>query len=369
MILKRGTLLLILFLVGGCTSKLPLAPFYSDDNKPKNVILIIGDGMGSGQLTGLSILKRNERLISRFPVVGFQKTFAADGLITDSAASGTAMSTGVKTYVGAIGVDGDTTEVSSIIEKTQNEGLATGIVVSSSLVHGTPASFYAHGSTRLDLEKIAAELPVTAPDFVVGGGKYYFTARGDDRDLVEEMEQSGYEVYDFFSNDINRIVPDPGKKFCFFTAEREPLGAQFGRTYLPLAVNKAIKYLQKRSDKGFFLMIEASQVDWACHNRNGDWLYTELQDLRSVLTEVLKFAEKDGKTLVVLTGDHETGGVSINKRSRLGIPQFEFASNDHTGEMVPVLAMGPGSRYFSGTYDNTDIHHKIWKLISGAKQR
>jgi len=333
------------------------------------VVLVIGDGMGSGQLTGLASLRKRDKLITRFPVVGIQKTFAIDDLITDSAASATAMSCGVKTYVGAIGVDKDTMPVRNILEKVRDLGMATGFVVSSSIVHGTPASFYAHNPSRLNQEKIATDLLKTAPDFVVGGGKYYFTARRDGRDLASEMEDLGYHVHDFFTTEIGRLSPDPKSKFCYFSAEREPLGVQFGRRYLPIAVHKALRYLERRSSKGFFLMVEASQIDWACHNRNGDWLNSELQDLRSVLSEVLQFAEKNGETLVILTGDHETGGVSITKKNGLGIPQYQFASNDHTGEMVPVLAMGPGSGYFSGTYDNTEIHHKIWKLISGLPTR
>lgn len=351
-----------------CKGPVYLEPFAASEKAPRNVILVIADGMGAGQLTGAAFLKRRDKIISRFPVVGFQKTYASDDLITDSAASATAMSCGVKTYVGAVGVNADTVPVTNLVEKARDIGKATGIVVSSSIVHGTPACFYAHQPTRLDLETIAMDLLSTSPDFVVGGGKYYFTARRDDRNLVKELEDQDYQVYDFFNRDLVSLHPDHRSKFLYFTAEREPLGAHFGRRFLPVAVNKAITYLKKRSSKGFFLVIEASQVDWACHNRSSEWLYSELQDLRSVLAEVIRFAQKDKNTLVILTGDHETGGASINKKSNLGFLKFEFASNDHSGEMIPVLSMGPGARNFSGIFENTEIHHKITKLWNPTEQ-
>lgn len=339
--------------------------YRSTEKKPRNVILLIADGMGSGQLTGSMFFKKKDKLINRFPVVGFKKTSASDDLITDSAASGTAMSCGIKTYVGAIGVDQDTIPVQNMIEKMSQSKKATGLVVSSSIVHGTPASFYAHRSTRLDLEGIAEDLVTASPDLFIGGGKYYFSARRDGQDLIDKLCEKGYQVHSFFNEEISITNPNPKHKFAFFTAEREPLSANLKRRYLPLAVNKAIKYLSKRSDNGFFLMVEASQVDWACHNKNADWLSAELKDFRSTLYEILRFANKDGNTLVIVTGDHETGGVSVEGKSSLGAVKFVFGSNDHTGEMVPVLAMGPGANLFSGIYENTEIHNKIMQLING----
>lgn len=363
MVLNRIMWSLVLFVMLSCKPGGVIPHFHASYDRPTNVILVIADGMGVGHLSGATFMKKRDRLISAFPVVGIQKTFAKDDLITDSAASATAMACGIKTYVGAIGVDTNGLPKPNLIEKSADLGMATGIVVSSSIVHGTPACFYAHRDSRLQLEEIALDLVKTAPDFVVGGGKYYFTARNDGRNLVTALDSANYQVFDFFNTELHAVNPSTSSKFCYFTAEREPLGAHFGRTFLPLAVSKALRYLSRKSDHGFFLMVEASQLDWASHNKNEDWLYNELRDFRDVLSVITRFAEKDGNTLVLVTGDHETGGAAIGKRSRPGLPRFEFSSNDHTGEMIPLLAMGPGAKYFSGIYDNTEIHDKIWSLL------
>lgn len=336
---------------------------------PKNVILVIADGMGMGQLTGSMYSKRKDRLLSRFPVVGLQKTHATDNLITDSAASGTAMACGVKTYVTAIGVNNDTIPVPNIFEKVRAFNMATGLVVSSSIVHATPACFYAHQPTRLNLEEIAFDLLANQPDFVVGGGRYYFGARNDGLDLIKGLKKVGYMVYDFLDGEMHNMRGNPKHKFIYFTAEREPLGAHFGRRYLPGAVRAAVQFLPKRSDDGFFLVVEASQVDWASHNKNEEWLTAELDDFRATVSEVVKFAIKDGNTLVVVTGDHETGGLSLVKGSKKNKPVYAFSSNDHTASMTPVLAMGPGAKNFSGVYENSEIFHKMWGLISARAEQ
>lgn len=158
---------------------------------PKNVILIIGDGMGLSQITAAMYRNGNTLNLEQFPIVGLQKSYAANNLITDSAAGATAFSAGVKTYNGAIGLDADSTPVTTILEEADRMGFATGMVVTSTIVHATPASFIAHAKSRNYYEEIAADFLDTEIDLFIGGGKKYFDRReSDDRNLYQEDRKS-----------------------------------------------------------------------------------------------------------------------------------------------------------------------------------
>ncbi|RME99221.1 MAG: alkaline phosphatase, partial [Bacteroidetes bacterium] len=285
--------------------------------KAKNVILMIGDGMGLTQISAGLYRNNNQLHLERFPVVGIHKPYSSDNLITDSAAGATAFSIGQKTYNGAIGVTPDTVAQYTILEEAEDRGLATGLVTTSTIVHATPASFIAHVAQRSMYEEIAADFLHTEIDFFLGGGKKYFDRRkSDERDLLAELRNKGYVVSSYFTEDLNDLSLNYQKNFAYLTADSDPLTAMQGRDYLKPASRMACDFLKRHNqDKGFFLMIEGAQIDWGGHANNSEYIISEMIDFDAAIGAVLDFAEADGHTLVIVTADHETGGFAINPGS------------------------------------------------------
>lgn len=335
-------------------------------DKAANIILLIGDGMGLTQITA-GLYSNNDTLnIERFPVIGLHKNFASNNLITDSAAGATAFACGVKTYNGAIGVNPDTMPVISILEECVEKGYKTGLVATSTIVHATPASFAAHNKARGNYEEIASDMAASGVDLMIGGGKSFFDRRSsDDRNLYDEMKEKGYKISDYFAEDFQDLEVDSmGDKWAFFTADSQPLSKEAGREYLVPASKIAIDFISEQAgDDPFFLMIEGSQIDWAGHANNFPYMVSEMLEYDEVVKLALDFAEKDGNTLVVLTADHETGGLAINNGSTRDSIIAAYTSDYHTATMIPVFAYGPGSERFAGIYDNTAIYSKMKKAI------
>ncbi|MEL6924954.1 MAG: alkaline phosphatase, partial [Bacteroidota bacterium] len=332
--------------------------------KAKNVILMIGDGMGISQITAGLYANGNKLNLENFPVVGLHKSHASDNLVTDSAAGATAFASGVKTYNGAIGVDPDTMAVKSILEEAEANGLATGLVSTSSVVHATPASFIAHQRLRKMYHAIAADFLKTEIDLFIGGGKKWFDGRTqDDRNLVRELKTKGYTVSSYMEKELVDLKIPNDKNFAYFTSNEEPIPVLQGRDYLPAASGIAVNFLKQRSDNGFFLMIEGAQIDWGGHANNSEYIISEMLDFDRAIGEVLKFAEADGETLVIVTADHETGGYSINYGSTMDSLKTSFTTDYHTASMIPVFAYGPSAELFSGIYNNTQIYYKMKKAL------
>jgi len=338
---------------------------FEENAQPKNIILMIGDGMGLAQVSAALYANNNRLSLERFPVIGFHKSYSASDLVTDSAAGATAFACGEKTYNGAIGMKKDSTPCFSILEEAEQRGMATGLVATSTIVHATPASFIAHQPIRTMYEAIAADFLDTEIDFFVGGGQRYFERRRqDDRNLVKEMQRKGYDLRSYFDGNLNSKTIDYNKNFGFFTADTDPLPVTQGRDYLPYVSRLAPNFLQKHNkDKGFFLMIEGSQIDWAGHANEGNLLLAEMLDFDRAIENVLKFAEANGETLVIVTADHEAGGLALNPKSKMKNPRLAFTTNGHTAALIPVYAFGPGSERFRGLYENTAIYHKMRQAL------
>lgn len=332
--------------------------------KPKNIILMVGDGMGVTQITAGLYTNGNKLHLEKFPVIGLHKSYAYDDLVTDSAAGATAFSCGIKTYNGAIAVDSDTLPVKTILEIAEEKGLATGMVSTSTITHATPASFICHNKIRKQHQENALDFLKTDIDLFVGGGKNHFEIREDKKNLSDSLRAKGYHVSDFFQEEIKDLKMDSSKPLAFYTANTDPLAAQDGRDYLPGISAKSVDFLAERGkEKGFFLMIEGSQIDWGGHANQSDWIVAEMHDFDKTIGEVLKFAEADGETLVIVTADHETGGYAINKGSKLDSLNTAFTTDYHTADLIPVFAYGPGSEQFGGIYENTAIFHKMKELF------
>ena len=328
--------------------------------KAKNIILLIGDGMGISQITAGLYGNRNVLNLERFKTIGFHKSYASNSLITDSAAGATAFACGVKTYNGAIGVSSDSISVPTILEEAEQKGKATGMVATSSIVHATPASFIAHQVNRNMYDEIAADFVKTDIDYFVGGGLKFFERRElDNRNISQELKGKGYVVSNFINEEFEDINLLQYSKFGFLTADDQPLSVEQGRDYLIPALQKGIQFLQNRSKEGFFFMVEGSQIDWGGHANNSDFIVREMIEFDKAIGLALTFAEKNKETLVIVTADHECGGYSINDGSEMGKIVGKFTTDYHTADIIPVFAYGPGSEQFGGIYENTEIYHKM----------
>lgn len=333
----------------------------------KNIILLIGDGMGLAQITGGMYLNNNKTALEKFPVVGLHKSHSSNNLITDSAAGATAFSCGVKSFNGAIGVAADGRAKETILEEAEKRGLATGMLASSSIVHATPGSFIAHVDDRRKYEEIALGFIETPIDIFIGGGRSYFTRRGDGRDLYQELEAKGYVVQDYLGKSISQINISTDQNFAYLTADKEPLPVLSGRDYMIPATHKILDYLEDRNESGFFLMIEGSQIDWGGHANDAAYVLSEFKEFNTVIDICFEFARRIGNTLVIVTSDHETGGFTINPESTMDKLNVSFTTGDHTAVMIPVFAYGPGAEKFSGIYENNAIYQKMRVAYGWAK--
>ncbi|HOO42435.1 MAG TPA: alkaline phosphatase [Bacteroidales bacterium] len=378
-------------------------------HRAKYVFLFIGDGMGLTQVAAAEAYLANSSgeigsqalNFTQFPVLGTATTYSASNWITCSSASGTALATGTKTTNGMLGVSSDTVALKAITYKIKEAGYKVGVSSTVTLDHATPGAFYAHAASRNDYYTIATQLPATGFDFFGGGG--FILPKGWKRDQVpvtDLIEQAGYTIA--YGMDDFQNVSSTGKLVLLQDETRDFMGA------LPYAIDRkegdmthadivqaAIEFLE--NEKGFFLMSESGRIDWACHSNDGKTSILETLDLQNAVQVAIEFAQKHPQeTLIVVTADHETGGMAlgwenqynvfldqlneqkaskdillesgdkkagemvaeINRRARIG-----WTTSAHTGVPVPVYAMGTNSELFAGRMDNTDIPKKICEAM------
>jgi alkaline phosphatase len=350
--------IVFLFILAGCSTKKDEVQLSPVEDKPvtvpKNIIFMIGDGMGLTQITAARTATDNQLHMLQCETVGIQSTHAADEYVTDSGAATTAMACGQKTNYYDIGINVNGEPIQSIIEIAEESGLATGIITTSHIAHATPASFYAHTDNRFDYESIALRLLEVEVDFILGGGKQYFDQRTDGLNLIDSLLAKGYHVV----QNLEQLVDS--KKNAVFIADGHPSSYSEGRgDILPNSIPVALEKL-KENPKGFFLVVEGAQIDWAGEENDLDYLIAEMLDFDRAVGNVLEFAKIDGNTLVVITGDHETGGFALlDGNEQQNTVEGAFITYLHTGSMVPVFAYGPGSEVFKGVYENTEIFYKF----------
>ena len=325
--------------------------------KAKNVIVMIGDGMGTAQVYSLILTSQEKTAFERFPYSGFSITKSASNEITDSAAGGTAIAIGKKTTNKMVGMSPDSIPVPSMLELFAEQGKKTGVVVTCSVTHATPADFIAHNIYRDNNEEIALEISEKEGlDVLFGGGRKYFTERKDSIDLLNKMWEKGWNIYDSLPQ-----IEDNNARTMVLAARKHLPEAPKRGDFLPKATAKAIEMLD--NENGFFLMVEGSQIDFACHDNDSTTLVEEMIDFNNAINAVLDYAEKDGNTLVVVTADHETGGLTIiDPEGKYTRTDFKFSTPSHSAVFVPVFAFGPGAENFSGIMDNTEIISKIMEI-------
>lgn len=351
-----------------------LASAGSDRQKPLNLILFIGDGMGVAHVYSAMTVSGDEMTFPFFPVTGFSITHSLNSYSTDSAAGGTAIATGEKTNNRMISVRPDSTVLTTLIEHARASGKSTGIVCTSSLTDATPAAFTAHVPLRYDYRGIAAWYVSGAAEVFIGGGRKYFEPDVDSagsfkrsEDVISQLSFAGYDV----TYDLESFVASEATRIAGLMSQGDMPRIFEGRDpqYLSRATGKAIEVLSK-NPKGFVLMVEGSEIDDAGHSNDTKMVTDEILDMDRAVAVAYDFALKNGRTLIVVTADHETGGMSITGGDLdEGEVTGAFSFTGHSGVMVPVFAFGPGAQAFTGVQDNTELFHDFYSLLFPEKQR
>ena len=363
--MRNNLAIVFIFSLMACSSPVEQIPYGNEvlskleikefEGRPKNIILLIGDGTGLNQITlsRMAISGVNSRLyIDQLPYSGISLTHSADNIVTDSAAAATAWATGTKTKNKFISVTPNEKVLTSLTEAIFKKGYLSGIVATSSITHATPAAFYAHVNNRYKEKKIASQLQNSNINIAFGGGLNFFdlSATNDqikyiyDLDELKNINTSSKRIIGLFDNDGIRRSPD--------------------RPSQQLMTKKALDILAKRTAEcsGFFLMTEGSQIDWASHDNDASRMITEFRDFDLSIKYAVEFINTRDDTLLIVTADHETGGLQILKEDN-DLVHIQWGTGSHTGIPVGVFSYGPGAELFTGTMDNTEIHTKILEII------
>ena len=333
------------------------------ETTPKNIIFLLGDGMGYPQITAAKYAHGNLNMTS-MPYSGTVYTHSHDSKVTDSASSATAFAGGYKTNNGMLGVLPDSTTVVQSIAQYANElGKSTALMATSRITHATPAAYAIHHYDRGQEYIIAEKYVDSGIDMLLGAGSNYFLpesaggTRPDERNLISEMEEMGYLYLDT-EEELSQI--DGQDRVIAFLeggdlAQAAERGDQAGQL-----VDAAINQLSQ-NEEGFFMMIEGSQIDWQGHANEAELMIEELIDFDGIVGNVLDFAEQDGNTLVIVTADHETGGLTLPSAGD-GEFSYHYSTGGHTAEHVPIFSFGPSAEQFKGTFDNTEIARKLFSI-------
>ena len=368
----------------------------NNEPKVKNVIYLIGDGMGFGAVTTLLLTEDEPTGFEAAPVIGLSETCSANNYVTDSAAGGTALATGTRTNNGYVGADPDGNQLTSVLRKAQTYGMKTGIVVNTTLTEATPGAFYAGVTSRKMVFDIAKQFTESEVDVAIGGGLDHFIARPDSLDLTATLIEKGYDVYLNWETVLNTesdkfvgILPlydlhrreenngtasaAEGQEVCL-AAQMAAINEDVNSThlseptvYLEKATVKALDVLSRNNKDGFFLMIESAIIDGYGHNNDGEGMIVEMQEFGRTLRAMIDYVNNHPETLLVVTADHETGGTGVyyngHTPANEGPLRLKFSTSGHTGTVVPVFAYGAGAENFAGVMKNIDIPEKIDALI------
>ena len=330
--------------------------------KPKSIIFIIGDGMGPAHFTATQLLRGSESKLSTMPVTGLVIPECLDSPVTDSAAAATAIACGVKTKYRAVGVDGDGRPVGSVLEAAEKRGWSTGLVTTANFWDATPAAFAAHTPSRYSTAIIIGQMMSSGVEIIVGGGSTQLGTKDIDtletltarhkyvgaRSVAELRTASGDRILGVFPTQKNE-VDAPGAP-------------------LPELASWAIEQLATDKD-GFFVMIEHEGTDGSSHNNDTLAFEASARSFDETVNVALEFAARNPDVLVLVTGDHETGGLQIAPEKVGGVLELKWSTASHTGEMLPIFAKGPGAETFMGLMYSSDVGKRLKALVETPRRR
>ena len=339
-------------------SLIALSFFALAQSEVKNVILLIGDGMGLAQSYAAYLANDKSLSIYTMPYTGLSITSCADREVTDSGAGGTAIATGHKANYKAIGLDKNNISHPSLLKIAKQYGKSTAIVCSCDLTHATPAAFVANVKNRDLQEQIALSYLEEYCDIALGGGAKRFTSKGrkDKLNLIDSLAKRGYAVV-YSQDELSKCESE--KIFGLFAEGHLPEASKRGGV-MQQNMLKALEQLDKNPN-GFFMMLEGSRIDMEAHLNKYDAMVEETLDFDRCVAIALDFAKRKGNTLVVVTADHETGGLTLPAKGSK--TQDKWTTLNHTGVPVPIYSFGPGAENFTRVMQNTDIFFEIYKLM------
>lgn len=331
--------------------------FAADGTNKKvcNVILMIGDGMGLGAVNAAMFANGGELTMTNLRHFGYVRTQSANNFTTDSAASGTAYATGVKTNNGFIGMDPSKKVVANIPEKLEPLGYACGVISTDEMTGATPAAFFAHQPSRKMAAEIWADLPASHLCFAAAGSMPGFKGQSE---ATQKAINDSFKVVGSL-DEVN--VSDPKVVYLPESVKYDDRG-----DFLPATTEKALEFLSQKSKKGFFLMVEGARIDKESHANNCVGTVRETLDFDKAIEAAIRFAEKDGHTLVLISADHETGAVALrNGNPEKGHIEVSYATGSHSAISVPLFIYGPHASDFTCVQENSDISLKIVSLLGG----
>lgn len=338
--------LLLLVVAGGCAS----------NTQAKNVILLIGDGMGFNHIAVDRVYQGVDKLnMEQLPKHAEITTYSLDNQVTDSAAAATAYATGKKTNNGMISMDPEENVLPTIAEQARDKGMKVGLVATKAITDATPAAFSSHVAARGSQDDIAKLQIEEGFNLFLGGGYMYYY---DKEDL---LKNAGYTLVQT-PEELGSFTGD--KLFGLFAMEHMEDATQ--TPTINDMTEKALSLLD--NDQGFFLMVEGSYIDMASHDNDMDNMIAHLNAFDEAVKTAYDFAQKDGNTLVLVCADHETGGITPPEGFTKDTIDFTFfTSTKHTDANVPLFGFGPGSKAVTGVVDNTDVYKIMANAINVTK--
>lgn len=330
----------------------------------KNIIYLIGDGMGLSSVSMMMVESGYEvTIFDKADNVALQKTYSADNRVTDSAASGTALASGYKTNNTFVGCTPDGVAVESLMDVAKAEGKATGVVVTTYLQHATPAAFYAHTQNRHNYDVITEQLVESSLDVAIGGGMGFFKEVYKEQ-VADVIASNGFSL----ATEFSQLEAQAGDSRTLALLADWEVGANSG-SYLADATREALRLLEARGeDNGFVLMVEGSLIDGMGHANDAQAQQLEMQSFMDAVEVAVEYAKAHEGTIVVVTADHETGGLSIVSAdanfnlSEQGV-EYRWTTKGHSGVMIPIYLYGTANESINGIVENTDIANTLKGLI------
>lgn len=339
----------------------------SAQDEVKNIILLIGDGMGLSSATMMQIEGGDKATIFDCAEnILLLRTASADNRVTDSAAAGTALATGHKTNNTLLGITPSGEAVSSLMTEASERGMATGVAVTTYLQHATPAAFYAHAESRHDYQLITRQLVASGLDVAIGGGMHYFKEEyAEDETIANTLNNNGFTL----ATSMADVKAEDGSRRVMALLADYDLGAASG-DYLATATAEALRLLELRGgDAGFVLMVEGSLIDGMGHGNDAVAMQREMESFMAAMEVAVEYAEHNEGTLVIATADHETGGLSIVSSnsdfnlSEQGV-EYRWGTDGHSAQMVPAYLYGAGAERLNGIMENSELGQRLIEIIT-----
>lgn len=329
---------------------------------PPSVILFVADGAGNGHWTAARMARR-DLAVAHFAAYGEMDSRGADHLVTNSAAGATAIATGVRTSLRAVGVDPDGAPLTSVLTYAEQRGMATGLVTTAMLTDATPAAFVAHYPKR-DHLAIARQMATASVTVLLGGGRMMFArAMLDAGGSALDAMRSRYQYLDAPAA-LRELDPDTVTTLLGLFAEEDLPPASQRQPSLAEMTQTALGVLDRDPD-GFFLMVETEETDTKAHeNAPFEAIAAEMLAYDDAIRVATSYRAQHPRTLVIVTSDHECGGISVHE-DVTGHPVLVYATIGHTAGLVPVFADGPGADRFGGLLDNDEIGRRLIALVRG----